>query len=402
MEWRRGRGRSVAKARQLPEIARKWLDTGVALRREQSRVESIMNARTALADAFASAPFVEDGWDTALRGLASATGSWSGQLLAAGDLHLNLNWATDLDADYVADFMAIEGHRADVNWRIGANGKPFELIYERHYDAVRAVATDETYLAHVRRFDAEHGAQILLTDRPGGFFGLAALHSAKDGRTTRAQRAQLMAAAPHALAAIRTQIALEHQGARLLRGSLEAMQVAAFLLDARGRCCAMTARAEELAGSSALRVTGGRLALSHPLHDRALQERIGRALRGEPAAANDLWIEVRGRSVLVEVHALPRADWAFGFAPAAVASFRLPLAPDAADGPRLAAALGLTAAEAEIVAALAQGQSRAAIAAARGTSAQTVNSQLRGIFLKCGVQREAELVARAAGILAAR
>lgn len=355
-----------------------------------------------VAEAFAAAPFQVNGWDSALKLMASATGSARGQLLAMGDRHLNFNWCTDVDEAYYSDFAAIEGYRADVNWRIAAMGKPFEVTHEAHYDVARAVSTNEAYLDHARRFDAEFGAQVVLTDRPDRFFGIASLHSASDGRTSEADRRALLAAAPHVVFAVRAQIAIEHQGVELLRGSLAAVRVAAILLDACGRFCALTPAAEAVLASGAFRCVQGLLAAAAPAYDRALQARIAAALAQRTPPASDLWVRAGGQCVLVEAFALPRGDWSFGFAPAVVVTFRAPVPIGRDDAARLAATLRLTPAEGEVVALLASGLSRTAIAAARGTSVATVISQLRAIFGKCDVGREAELVALAAAILGAR
>jgi len=48
---------------------------------------------------------------------------------------------------------------------------------------------------------------------------------------------------------------------------------------------------------------------------------------------------------------------------------------------------------------LAQGHSRKTVAQMRGVSVQTVVAQLRTIFQKCGVNREAELVAIARTVI---
>ena len=359
-----------------------------------------MRTESTIAQAFANAPFTPNGWDSALKTMASATGSSRGQLLAVGERHLNFNWVTEIEAEYYEDFVAIEGHRPEVNWRIAATGEPFQLIHEEHYDAVRAVSTNEAYLHHIRRFDAEFGAQVLLLNRPGSFFGLAALHGAHDGRTSAADRRALMGAVPHVLAAIRAQTALEHQGADLLRGSLEAMRVAAVLLDARGTVCAITPAADAVLASGVFRIARGALNAVRSLHDRPLQAMIGRALAMRENVGGDLWVDVRSKPVLVEAFGLPRQDWAFGFAPAVVVTFRTPVSPGASDGARISAALRLTPAEGDIVALLAAGLSRSTIAATRRTSIQTVTSQLRSIFLKCDVRREAELVALAKAIVA--
>lgn len=347
---------------------------------------------------FARAPFEQAGWDTALKGLASATGSSRAQLLAIGERHTLFNWVTDLDDGYLEDFLAIEGHRADVNYRVAA-ARGAEVAWEQHYDAVRAVSTNEAYMDHVRRWDAEHGAQLVLADEPQGFFGLAALHSASDGRTTEQDRQMLAAAAPHVMAAIRLQRALEHQGAELLRGSLDALRTAAVLLDATGRVCAVTAAAERLLAPDTLQVRAGTLRAARPDLDRALHMRIGLALAGHRASPFEMWLQAAHGPLLVEICALPRQAWNFGFAPSVIVTLKAPLGFTGEQGARLSAALELTRAEGEIVALLAQGHSRQDIARMRGVSAQTVTSQLRTIFQKAGVNREAELVSIARAVV---
>lgn len=348
---------------------------------------------------FARAPFEDNGWDRALKALAGATGSSRAQLLAIGEKHTRFNWVTDVEEGYVEDFLAIGGHRPDVNFRVAASRPPFELSWEHHYDAVKAAAPNDAYMEHIRRWDAEHGAQLVLSDLPGAFFGLAALHSESDGRTTEAQRETLLAAAPQVLAAIRLQRAVEHQGAQLLRGSLDALRTAAILIDAAGRVCAVTGAAQDLLGPETLQVRAGLLRMARPDLDRTLQMRIGLALASGQAMPSESWVSSPQGPLLIEVCALPRQDWNFGFAPCVIVTLKTPLGFSDDQGARLSAAIGLTRAEGEIVALLAQGRSRQEIAAMRGVSAQTVASQLRTIFQKAGVNREAELVSIARAVV---
>ncbi|HUD28636.1 MAG TPA: helix-turn-helix transcriptional regulator [Novosphingobium sp.] len=348
---------------------------------------------------FARAPFEEAGWDGALKALASATGSSRAQLIAIGERHTLFNWVTDIEPGYVEDFVAIEGHRPDVNYRVAASRGPYEVSWEVHYDAIKAAAPNDAYMQHVRRWDAEHGAQLMLSDQPGAFFGLAALHSASDGRTTEAQRQTLLDTAPQVMAAIRLQSAVEHQGAQLLRGSLEALRTAAILLDATGRVCAVTEAARPLLGPETLQVRGGVLRLARPELDRGLQLRIGLALASRQATPSEIWLQSPAGPLLVEICALPRQDWNFGFAPSVIVSLKAPLEFTDDQGARLSAALRLTRAEGEIVALLAQGHARQDVARMRGVSVQTVSSQLRTIFQKAGVNREAELVSIARAVV---
>lgn len=358
--------------------------------------------RDALAKAFADAPFSETGWLDALHLMARLTGSARGQLIVLGTKQFSLNLCTDMSADSHANFFAIQGFRREVNWRIAAEGGIGEIIHEAHYDAARARHTDEAYLDHVRRYDCEWGMQTVIARSPGTTFGLASLRTSADGRSSEADRDLFGLAMEPVLSAIRTQVALEHQGGDLLRGALDAMRVAAMLIDGDGGVCGMTPAAHIVLASGSFRLAGKSLVAGDPRLDAELQDRIGRALSGRDASGPDLWTRVDDRPCLVEVNGLPRQDWAFGVAPRILVTFRFPIPIDGADAQRLAAVLPLTLAEAEVVALLAAGLSRAGVAAARGTGVATVTSQLRTIFAKCDVRREAELVALAVRLLAPR
>lgn len=347
---------------------------------------------------FDSAPFKQDGWDTALKALASATGSSRAQLVSLNKDFTLFNCLTDMEDGYFEEFVAIEGHRADVNYRVAAAGNPFEVQWEDHYDAIRAKSVDEAYLSHVRKWDAEWGAQVILSNDSEGLIGLAALHAATDGKTTPEQRDVLREIAPRVLSAMRLQQSVEHKGVDLLRGSLESIRSAAILLDGFGKVCAATRAAERFLEASVAQVRGGMLRVNRPEVDRALQMHIGFALSGG-AAPLQLWLQSARSPVLLEVCSLPRADWNFGFSPRVIVTLKAPLGLSGEHADRLSAAFGLTQAEGEIVALLVQGHARQQIASIRGVSAQTVASQLRTIFVKCDVNREAELVSIARGIV---
>lgn len=362
----------------------------------------MLEQRDLIEKAFANAPFSDNGWLDALHVMAEATSSARGQLIFMGERHLQFNRVTDAPAGYLDDFMAIEGYRPDVNWRVAAGGQPLEIIYEHHYDTVRAQHTDERYLQHVRRFDAEDGVQTVLAKGASGMVGLAALRARSDGRTDQASRAIFAYAARHALAAVRTQIALENQGSALVRGSLEALRVAAILIDGQGQVCAITPCAEPILATNAFRIVRNRLVATARPDDNTLQAQIMQALLSHDIAAQDFWTQVAGAACLVEVNPLPHDGWNFGFRPRLIVTFRFPIPIGRDDAGRLAAVLPLTDAEAEVVALLAAGLPRGKIAAIRGTSVETVGAQLRATFAKCDVHREAELVALAVTLLAPR
>ena len=94
-----------------------------------------------------------------------------------------------------------------------------------------------------------------------------------------------------------------------------------------------------------------------------------------------------------EVLPLPRREWSMGFEPRALVHLRSPACIDQTRGAELQHMLGLTRAEADVALHAARGLSREEIALARGATVNTVNSQLKSIFMKADVTREAQLVA---------
>lgn len=369
--------------------------------------ESLAHLRSAIEQA----PFHPEGWRHALYSLAEATGSPRAQILALGERHLAFNWVNKTPDDFETVIQDIDAYRPDANYRIAAMGKPMELTWEDHYDAVRVNHTDERYLEMARRYDFELGAQMVLSQKPGLFFGVAIMRSEREGRTTEHERAILAQVAPTILAAIRTQESIEHAGAKLLHGALEAMDTAAILLDGLGKTTFVSPAAQRLLGPETLQVSGGALHAQRPEFDRQLGRKIGKALAGEDPGPADLWIRTGKGLMLVDARPLPHGDWHLGLSARVIVSLR-PLRPsgmghDPAEnakkvghmGKQLGQAMGLTKTEGEVAALLAQGLSRKDIAALRQVSPQTVNSQLRTIFLKCEVNREGELVAIARSIL---
>ncbi|WP_082521425.1 MULTISPECIES: helix-turn-helix transcriptional regulator [unclassified Sphingopyxis] len=348
-------------------------------------------------NAFLAAPFEADGWNAALRLFARRTGSSRAQLLGLGDDATLFNFMPDIDAAYQREFLEIEGWRPEVNWRVAASGRPMEILSEAHYDIARQHSGTDDYEEHIRKWDGVHGCQTVLVEGEGLLVGLASLRSERDGRTGQRDRKLFAAGATYALAAVRMQQAMAQRGAAMTVGAFDAIGVAAFLIDRRAAVAALSAAAEAIVGEGTggvLRLRRGRLGAARRDADTALQAALGRALNGE--AMQQHWIGSQlegGGGLLCEIFRLPRREWDFGFDPRVLVVARC-----AADIPAmrtvpLRAALGLTEAESEIALRLANGEAREDIAAGRGTSAQTLGTQIKSILRKSDVGREAELTA---------
>jgi DNA-binding CsgD family transcriptional regulator len=349
-------------------------------------------------NAFLAAPFEEDGWNAALRLLARRTGATHAQLLGLGDEATLFNFMPDIDPAYQREFMEIEGWRPEVNWRVAASGRPLEILTEAHYDIVRQHAGTDDYEEHIRRWEGVHGCQTVLVEGEGLLVGLASLRSEREGRSEKRDQELFAAGASYALAAVRMQQAMAQRGAQMTVGAFDAIGVAAFLIDRHGAVAALSGAAEAIVGDRAggtLCVRRGRLGAVRRDADALLQGSLGRALAGE--AMQQYWVkspqEGGDGGLLCEIFRLPRRDWDFGFDPRVLVVARRAADIPAARTVPLRAALGLTAAEAEIALRLANGAAREDIAATRGTSAQTLGTQIKSILRKSEVGREAELAA---------
>lgn len=370
-----------------------------------------METVAALRAAFELAPFTEDGWNLALRALAQATGSSRAQLIAIGQEHIRFNWVSDMPAGFQNDALNVDIYNPAINYRVATIAPAMQVTWEHHYDQARAIHTDEGYLELSRKYDFEHGAQVVLAHQANTLFGLALLRGKSEGRTCEAERAILAQVAPCVLSAIRTQESIEHAGTRMLQSSLEALQTAAILLDAKGSACFVSSAACRLLGPETLQVRGNTIRALNPETDRALGKRIGAVLAGVDPGPADLWMRNAGGLILVDVRPLPAPAWHLGSGARAILTLRpLLKASGALSSPhepgalkrqaaQLATALDLTRSEAEVTGLLSHGLSRKDIAVLRNVSPQTVNSQLRTIFQKCAVNRESELAALARSIL---
>ena len=355
-----------------------------------------------LVDGFAEAPLDGARWLPALHALASATGSSHGQLIGIGARNATrFNLVTDAPAGAFEAYEAIGGADPRVNARVAAamRARTLETVHEAHYDAVRPALVSTIYDDFNRKYDQPFGCQVTLINGSGLLIGLSILRSLRDGRTSEGQRALFASIAPHVRAAAKMQMAIEHQGASLLAGTLEAMSAAAFLLDRDGRVTALTPAAETLAAAGlCLRVTAGFLRGASDPDDRKLLQAIALAAQpvapGAPPAQSSLIMRASrgaGAPLGVDIMPLARADQTFGMGAQVLVAARTrpPIATAV-----MVAAFGLTRAEAEIARDLSCGHSREAIAESRRVSVGTVRIQIKTIFQKLDVRREAELVAR--------
>lgn len=193
------------------------------------------------------------------------------------------------------------------------------------------------------------------------------------------------------------QPALDEAASAGLLAGLEQTGQAAVLLDAGGHVIAMNGRAGCYMGPTIM-LQDGRLTGRRKDSDDRLKGLVDRVLRS-PAAADDCASEIivlpqaDGSPLIVRGTSIGTADPPLFQRAKALITFageRRDLLPKTA---LLREAFRLTEAEASVALAVAGGATACAIAAARGTTTQTIRSHLKAIFIKTGLKRQAGLVA---------
>ena len=358
---------------------------------------------TAAIDAFQDAGVGQGSWETALRRFAEATGSRSGQLIGIGrDWATPFNWVTDLDPEALEEFAAIGGHDPRVNSRVrvGVSGPELAVYDERHFTTEEDCRRNPAYGDVLRRFDVPFLCLTTLLRRDGVLIGLSVNRSRKDGQITEEQRRAFAVLAPHARAAVKTQLALAGQGAAIAAGALAAVGLAAFICDPAGRVLRVSSAAEALlVEGDPLRLSQGRLAAPRHAHDQALAGRIAAAAGAtlQPPGEDLVAHGSRGDSAL-RLQVAPLAQGS-PFAPGLVVVTAHPVGGGGAVSVAEAVEVArlryrLTPAETLVARAMLHGSRPRETAAALAISEATVRTHVRNILTKARARSMLEFVTR--------
>lgn len=359
----------------------------------------------AVTDAFHAAALDRSGWHPALEGLAQATGSQVGELICIGsDATVPINLMTGIDPGFQAAFVACGGGDPRINPRVAAGMKApvLQVMAESDFITPEEHKRHPHYQEFACPWDVPFICLATLDRREGALVGLAVARSQQQGHISDAQREIFASIAPHVRAAVRSHIALEDSGAAMIAGAMEALSIPAFVCDRSGAVRALTPSAEALVRSErGLQLRIGRLQAQDPAEAQALNDAIGVAALGQvkPGPPLQRTVVVRGgpgdmAPLVLDVMALPRRQYEFGFAPRVLVIARGRKTGDEQKAGVLRTAYDLTAAEAEIAMQLCLGRSPAAIAAARAVAVGTVRLQIKSLMAKVGVNRQVELVAQ--------
>jgi DNA-binding CsgD family transcriptional regulator len=358
----------------------------------------------ALTDAFHGAAFDQHGWYGALEGLAEATGSQVGELITVGaNAAVPLNIMTNMDPDFNGAFVAAGGGDPAINPRVnaGMNAPVLKVLAESDFISSSDYKRHPHYQEFACPWDIPYICLSTLERSNDMLIGLAVVRTKQQGHISDKQRAIFAMLAPHVRAAVRTQLALEGNGAALLVGAMVALSIPAFVCDRCGQVRALTPAAEQLISvNRGLQLRLGQLYALNPADDKLLKDAIAAAARGPLIGGAPMLQTVVIRhgapnalSMVLDVITLPAGQFELSFAPRVMVLARGERGPEGRRAAILRTAYALTSAETEVAIHIYNGKSSEAIARIRGVSTETIRSQIKSILAKLGVKRQVELVA---------
>lgn len=241
------------------------------------------------------------------------------------------------------------------------------------------------------------------TSEPGGMLArLRFSRRASEPRFKATERQLLTLLTPHLSRAIEIYAKLNRMTSErdLYAGAVNQLSVASIILDEQGRMLTTNAVGRALLDQGeGLSLRDGHLHIEGRNINKELQEALTSIIReqlhGETSVVRALRVpRPGGRSDLgLVVRPVPASQWSEGqVSPSAAVFISDPDLQESTSQPILGALFELTPAEANLATLLARGLSLAQVSVAQNISQHTARAQLKSIFAKTGVSRQAELV----------
>ena len=241
------------------------------------------------------------------------------------------------------------------------------------------------------------------TSEPGGMLArLRFSRRASEPRFKATERQLLTLLTPHLSRAIEIYAKLNRMTSErdLYAGAVNQLSVASIILDEQGRMLTTNAVGRALLDQGeGLSLRDGHLHIEGRNINKELQEALTSIIReqlhGETSVVRALRVpRPGGRSDLgLVVRPVPASQWSEGqVSPSAAVFISDPDLQESTSRPILGALFELTPAEANLATLLARGLSLAQVSVAQNVSQHTARAQLKSIFAKTGVSRQAELV----------
>ncbi|RLQ21478.1 helix-turn-helix transcriptional regulator [Seongchinamella sediminis] len=241
------------------------------------------------------------------------------------------------------------------------------------------------------------------TVEPGGMVARLRFSRRKSEASFSSEERQLLAMiTPHLRRAIQIHAALNRATSErdVYAGAVAQLAMASIILDGQARVLSANPVAQALLDEGdGLSLRGERLHIDGRDSHQELQQAVAGVVRtqhrGEPSVVKALRVpRSAGRSDLgLVVRPVPASEWSEGqSSPSAAIFISDPDLHESASRQALAELFELTPAEANLAILLARGLSLAEASTAQNISQHTARAQLKSIFAKTGVSRQAELV----------
>ena len=241
------------------------------------------------------------------------------------------------------------------------------------------------------------------TSEPGGMLArLRFSRRASEPRFKATERQLLTLLTPHLSRAIEIYAKLNRMTSErdLYAGAVNQLSVASIILDEQGRMLTTNAVGRALLDQGeGLSLRDGHLHIEGRNINKELQVALTSIIReqlhGETSVVRALRVpRPGGRSDLgLVVRPVPASQWSEGqVSPSAAVFISDPDLQESTSQPILGALFELTPAEANLATLLARGLNLAQVSVAQNVSQHTARAQLKSIFAKTGVSRQAELV----------
>ena len=307
--------------------------------------------------------------------------------------------SSGVPVEVLEEFHARGGADPTVNPRLRAVlQRPAVVLTEPDFISDEARSRHPFYQEFLNKVGTPYVVGALFKPSPSVDVVLSADRSDRQGPASEAQRAILSALIPHLAAATRTQVRLEAQAAAVALGALDRLALPALLCDFAGRIVGASDEGERLLAEAGLVVRReGRLRAVSEQSDRDLQDRMAQAaaLATTPPALAVLFSTDGSEVAVADVMRLPLGEHAFALEARTLVVVGAPKR----RSQDVLLALGLTRAEADVARQMAEGLGGAEIAALRGSSLETVRSQIKAVYAKLDVRRRLELAAKLRGLV---
>lgn len=350
---------------------------------------------TRLGERFEDAAFGLIAWDDAIASFAQTLNSRTGQLIGLGSVaSLSFNIMTEMSPEAPAEFVASGGADPWVNSRVrlGVAAPELAVVDDRNFTFEQDRTRSPAFGDWIDRNGIGYTCLSNLIKRDDLVIGTAIIRDKRQPAMDDNEIAAFTQISRSLRRAIRLQIQMEGQEARIVAGTFDLIDGHVFICGPDGRLVGMSSAAERLLREGRwLTLRSGKLVAEETASARSLAAEL--ATRHTDRECNGLVVrDTAGAPLYLDICPFPSERGVFFEARSLVVA-----RPKRVRGAEIAALarslFQLTISEARIASHVAQGHSPRIIATSCGISVGTVRTHLKRIFDKTGARSQSELAA---------